>query len=248
MDSTVPIEIIEVIRRSTQGVTQPFICRGDNGKIYFVKGEGAGRHSLVSEWIAGHLALALDIPIAPFSLVSVPEELLLANSIFDLSDLGIGYAFGSEECSVSELTFSRVEQVPIEVQQRVLAFDWWVHNEDRTLSAQGGNPNLFWDEANTQLVVIDHNQAFDHNFDAATFVSTHVFGQQWVVIAQSEKLQATLTQQMQSALGAWQNIVQSIPNAWWYLDAEQTVLAQIDTQHMFSHLNRVSEKDFWRLP
>ena len=63
-----PIEIIEVIRRSTQGVTEPFICRGDNGKIYFVKGKGAGRRSLVAEWIAGHLAIALGIPIAPFSL------------------------------------------------------------------------------------------------------------------------------------------------------------------------------------
>ena len=67
MESTVPIEIIEVIRRSTQGVTKPFICRGDNDKIYFVKGKGAGRRSLVYEWNAGHLGVALDIPIAPFS-------------------------------------------------------------------------------------------------------------------------------------------------------------------------------------
>jgi len=29
------VEIVEVIRRSAQGVTRPFICRGDDGKIYF---------------------------------------------------------------------------------------------------------------------------------------------------------------------------------------------------------------------
>ncbi len=243
-----PIEIIEVIRRSTQGFTEPFICRGDNGKIYFVKGKGAGRRSLVSEWIAGHLGVELGIPIAPFSLVSIPEELVFANSPLELTELGIGYAFGSQECSVTELTYSRIEQVPVEVQQKVLAFDWWIHNEDRTLSALGGNPNLFWDEVNKQLVVIDHNQAFDRNFAAANFFSTHIFAEQWAAITQCNELQATMCQQMQSALREWDKIIQSIPNAWWYLDDEQTVSAQIDTQHIYNHLNRVSGNDFWRTP
>lgn len=243
-----PVEIIEVIRRSTQGFTEPFICRGDNGKIYFVKGKGAGRRSLVAEWIAGHLGIELGIPIAPFDLVFIPEELLLAGSLLDLSDLGSGYAFGSQECSVSELTYSRIEQVPVVVQQKVLAFDWWIHNEDRTLSALGGNPNLFWDESNKQLVVIDHNQAFDRNFDPVSFASTHVFGKQWDAITESDDFRAAMSQQMQLALGKWSNIVQSIPVAWWYLDDEQTVSAQIDSQHIYNHLNRVTGKDFWRLP
>ena len=33
---TVVIE--EVLGRSTQGMTRPFICRGDDGEIYYVKG------------------------------------------------------------------------------------------------------------------------------------------------------------------------------------------------------------------
>jgi hypothetical protein len=30
------IEIIEIMGRSRQGITRPFICRGDDGHVYFV--------------------------------------------------------------------------------------------------------------------------------------------------------------------------------------------------------------------
>ena len=36
------VVIEEIIGRSVQGVTRPFICRGDDGIVYFVKGRGAG--------------------------------------------------------------------------------------------------------------------------------------------------------------------------------------------------------------
>ncbi len=80
------VQIIEVIRRSEQGVTQPYICRGDNDKIYFVKGIGAGRRSQICEWVAGNLGLVLGLPIAPFDIVEVPEELMELNFTLDLSD------------------------------------------------------------------------------------------------------------------------------------------------------------------
>lgn len=40
------VEIVEILRRSEQGMTKPFICRGDDGEIYFVKGQNAGHRSL----------------------------------------------------------------------------------------------------------------------------------------------------------------------------------------------------------
>jgi len=73
------IEIIEVLGRSKQGVTEPFICRGDDNNIYFVKGINAGRRSQVCEWISANLAREFNIPIAPFCIVNVPEELLEGN-------------------------------------------------------------------------------------------------------------------------------------------------------------------------
>jgi len=40
------IEIVEIIERSNQGMTQPFICRGEDGFVYFVKGRGASQSDL----------------------------------------------------------------------------------------------------------------------------------------------------------------------------------------------------------
>ena len=37
------VNIVEIIRRSTQGITRPFLCRGDDNWLYYVKGHGAGR-------------------------------------------------------------------------------------------------------------------------------------------------------------------------------------------------------------
>jgi hypothetical protein len=138
------VEIVEVVRRSDQGVTRPFISRGDDDEVYFVKGVGAGRRSLICEWIAGTLALELGLPVAPFEIVEVPEELIESGAGLDLSELGSGPAFGSQRREVMELTASAIPEVPEPMQQDVLAFDWWIRNGDRYLTERGGNPNLFW--------------------------------------------------------------------------------------------------------
>ncbi len=36
---------LQVMGRSRQGMTRPFVCRGDDDQVYFVKGAGAGRRS-----------------------------------------------------------------------------------------------------------------------------------------------------------------------------------------------------------
>ena len=166
-------QIIEILGRSEQGMTKPYICRGDDDNIYFVKGVGAGRRSQVCEWIAGSLGIELSLPIAPFKIVEVPDELVEDNPQY--SDLGFGPAFGSLRQTIMELNYAGIEQVPDELQRKVLAFDWWIHNNDRMLTESGGNPNLFWEPEGEQLVVIDHNQAFDPEFSAKDFLDYHVF-------------------------------------------------------------------------
>ena len=81
------IQIIEILGRSEQGMTRPFICRGEDNNIYFVKGVGAGRRSQVCEWLAGNLALELGLPIAPFRIVDVPFALAENNPQY--SELGV---------------------------------------------------------------------------------------------------------------------------------------------------------------
>ncbi len=127
--------------RSEQGITRPFICRGDDDNTYFVKGIGAGRLSQVCECIAGNLGVELGLPLAPFEVVHVPVELAEANP--DYRDLGAGPAFGSLKQTIMELNYAGIDLVPDELQRNMLAFDWWIHNDDRMLSESGGNPNLY---------------------------------------------------------------------------------------------------------
>ena len=60
------VNIVETISRSIQGITRPFVCRGDDGWLYYVKGHGAGRQALIAEWIAGNLGKRLGLPIPDF--------------------------------------------------------------------------------------------------------------------------------------------------------------------------------------
>jgi hypothetical protein len=104
------VRIVEILGRSEQGVTLPFICRGDDDNTWFVKGIGAGRRSQVCEWVAGGLALELGLPIAPFEIVDVPEELVAASP--DYRELGAGPAFGSLRQTIMELNWAMVGDVP----------------------------------------------------------------------------------------------------------------------------------------
>lgn len=141
------VEIIEVLGRSPQGKTEPFICRGDDGETYYVKGIGAGRRSQICEWIGGCLARRFGLPVPDFCIVEVPPELMDLDLGVDLHALGAGPAFGSKsEEELMELKSSTVGLIPAQTRRDVLVFDWWVRNMDRTLSSCGGNPNLFWAE------------------------------------------------------------------------------------------------------
>ncbi|MDR3390550.1 MAG: hypothetical protein P4L77_02360 [Sulfuriferula sp.] len=241
------IQIVEIIGRATQGITKPFICRGDDGYIYFVKGRGAGNRSLICEWIAGNLALKLGLPIAPFEIVDVPEMLIQLGMRDDLGDLGAGLAFGSRKLEVVELSISHLQYVPDQLQRDVLVFDWWVHNIDRTLSEMGGNPNLFWDVENEQLVVIDHNQAFDAGFSVESFINLHAFHEQIHNLCADWVLQHQYAHRLANALSDWDIICNTVPLEWWFVDPEQTIPTDFDRDVMHRLLLRCQNNAFWKM-
>lgn len=242
------VQIVEVIRRSEQGMTKPFICVGDDDQIYFVKGRGAGARSQICEWIAGKLGLALGLPIAPFSIVDVPLELLELGNGIDLTDLGPGPAFGSVNQEVMELTSAGIDEVPDSVQRDVLAFDWWVRNEDRKLTELGGNPNLFWDPGARELVVIDHNQAFDPDFSREQFLKDHVFSRQVPFLFGDMVRRQEYNEKLSVALRAWDGIRISIPEEWLFTDLEMTVPVDFDLDAAYQSLLRLEQADFWGEP
>jgi hypothetical protein len=237
------VQIVEILGRSEQGITRPFICRGEDDNTYFVKGAGSGRRGQVCEWIAGNLALELGLPIAPFGIVDVPEELVEGNRLY--SELGQGPAFGSLKQTIMELNYAGVEQVLDDVQRDVLAFDWWVRNNDRTLSESGGNPNLFWEPEEERLVVIDHNQAFDPDFSIEEFMEYHVFRDQRHDLFDDALYRQKYTKYFQDVLNQWQNICDNIPEEWHYLDTEMSIPANIQLDVIFNILDRCNTEILW---
>ncbi|MDD2814333.1 MAG: hypothetical protein PHP00_01140 [Thiotrichaceae bacterium] len=247
----VNVEIIQILRRAADGITKPFICKGENSLIYVVKGIGAGKRSLICEWIAGCLAQQLQLPIAPFCIVDVPEELLANNVYEDSKYLGIGLAFGSlEQDRVSKVKPEDIQTIPETLQQKIFAFDWWIQNMDRTLTEQGGNPNLLWklninSEFESRLVMIDHNLAFDKQFHKQDFIKSHIFKAQGLALLSDKALQNDYTQLFLNALQYWNEICTGIPPEWWFSDAEQTVSVDFDLKVTYDKLMTCQEKIFW---
>lgn len=169
------VNIAEIITRSTQGITRPFLCRGDDGWLYYVKGHGAGRQALIAEWIAGNLGKRIGLPIPDFKQAVMPSDLARLSAREDIADLGTGTGFASQLIqNTDELTYLYIGQMDEGLRARILLFDWWTANGDRTLTEHGGNPNILWVHRDYKPYVIDHNLAFDKTA-LADFWSQHIF-------------------------------------------------------------------------
>ena len=242
---TVVIE--EVLRRSEQGATRPFICRGDDDHLYFVKGWSAGYRSLICEWVAAQLASTFGLPVPDYRLAEVPEELVAPGGSPDLNDLGSGIVFASQNLPhVQEMNMSLRERISPDQAADVLVFDWWLHNEDRSLTGHGGNPNLLWDVEASQLVVIDHNLAFDRDFRMARFLETHVFASHWSRISTDLAEQARYLERMDGVLAGLEIIRASIPDLWWFIADD--VATDLSWDEIDRCLGRCRQIDFWTTP
>jgi len=241
-----PVQIVEVLRRSEQGVTLPFICRGDDGHTYFVKGRGAGRHSLLAEYICGRLARAFGLPVADFSVVDVPEELVFNSLLPEIGELGAGPAFGSKALPhVQELRHHQLKAVPVHTKKDVLVFDWWVHNQDRTLTPRGGNPNLLWDQTTKQVAVIDHNVAFDFSFDKKLFAENHVFAELIPEAFGDLAERANFETRLNEAFTEFDAACDNVPPEWWWVD--DGVPALFDKAAVKLLLSNVNQGNFWEV-
>lgn len=240
--STVAIE--EVIGRAQQGATEPFICRGDDGLIYFVKGVGASRRSQVAEWVCAKLATAFGLPIADYALAEVPQALIDAQVRSDIRDLGAGLCFASCELThAQEFNPSLSNRVPEDLAMDILVFDWWVRNDDRKLTTLGGNPNLLWDVRSDELRVIDHNLAFDRAFKTDEFLSMHVFREHWNRVFGDLDLRQHYLARIEGCLQQLQGVRDSIPDSWWWRD--EGVPADITWNEIEVVLLRARQPQFW---
>lgn len=245
LDVTSPaliVQIIEVIGPAAQGKSMPLLCGGADGHRYYVKGQQTNRASLWREWICGHLAEALGLPLPPFALVQLDPG-LVKELPKDQQAIGSLPAFGSrEQPHTAWLELGISQRVPVALQRDVLVFDWWVRNTDRLR----GNTNLLWDAEHEGLVVIDHNLALEDNFNAAEFQDQHVFADQWSALTQDLVLQAQYLQRLSQALPAAHKALESAPEEWLWENSEFDIPARFDRAGALQVLERCATPDFWR--
>lgn len=242
MPQHTPIQIIEITRQASQGRSEPYLCVGEDGRNYYVKGRQSGLLTRVKEWICAHLGRAFGLPIPDFRLANISLELLGVTNI-NLRPIGVGVGFASKEvplaCWFEEANKSKVDD---ELQRKLLIFDWWIRNDDRNLS----NPNLLWDAANQKMAVIDHNLAFDSEFDPLGFQSSHIFGHHWDTISSDLVSRSSYQQQLEAALPAFDQALGSMPDEWRWIDVEQTMPSTLDINQLKDQLLRCKADHFWR--
>lgn len=236
------LQIVEVISQSEQGKTLPYLCRGDDNALYYVKGQQTNRSSLWAEWICAHAAQAMGLAIPPFQLVQVDED-LVAELPRELQAIGCLPAFGSlVNPRAAWLELALIDSIPEAVQRDVLVFDWWVRNTDRL----EGNTNLLWDADRQSLVVIDHNMALQADFDVEEFLRHHVFAKQWDAIVGDLEVRDGYHERLAIGLAAAREAAKAAPEEWLWENSELDVRCRFNVDQALATLARCTTPELWR--
>lgn len=202
------ITITRIIKQLPEeaGITRPILCECSDGNKYYVKGQYAGKASVIHEFIAANIAELLSLPIPPYCLARLDEALWNSSSI--CKDIGSNPVFASRaitDASIFSLSSAFPNLFERELCQRILFFDWWLRNADRGHC----NPNMLI--ARGKLYIIDHNNAFDGNENFAQFRQEHIFGNFYDAKCFH---QHTLTQAMDTILWKLESIINMMPPEW----------------------------------
>jgi hypothetical protein len=230
------LEIVEIAGLSDQGKSKPYLCRGEDEKLYYVKGQNASSSARCREWIVGNLAKAFGLPVPPFCLVNVSPE-LLAETPDEWQNIGSGVAFASSMqngCQWFELGF--VDCVEQRLRRDLVMFDWWVRNQDR----EENNTNLLWDSISKSLFVIDFDASFDASFFSTFFQNYHVFSRDWSDVSNDCLLRADYEERFTQALAVLNEACDNLPLEWMNggvssdgelsLDIVRTILGRCETK------------------
>ena len=230
------LEIVEITGLSEQGKSKPYLCRGEDERLYYVKGQNATSSSRCREWIVGHLARAFGLPVPPFCLVNVSPE-LLAETSTEWQNIGAGVAFASaKQDGYQWFELGFVDSVERQLRRDLVMFDWWVRNQDR----EENNTNLLWESVSKSLLVIDFDTSFDESFFPTFFLNYHVFSRDWEDVSGDCLLRADYQQRFSTALAVLNEACDNLPLGWMNgstssdgelsLDVVRTVLGRCKTQ------------------
>ena len=148
-----------------------------------------------------------------------------------------------------------LKQVPSrDWQPRVNDQKTWVRDQDAAFELN--EPDAYALEEGLRLkekhggevVVFDRNLAFEAGFDASQFLDSHVFAADLVHLASDWVARQQVRQGFEAALHCLPEACATIPDAWRFADAEQTVPAAWSLPEMVATLERCRiEQTFWNL-
>jgi hypothetical protein len=221
------LEVEELQEKATQGRTEPYLCRLSDNQLYYIKGPQATTKGLINEAVCAYLGTAFDLNVPPYQTAYLPAQLLkyddAARRILGDGDTVV---FASRHLpSLLELTPSLQQTMPIQFAKDLFLFDYWIQNEDRTMSLTSGNPNLFLDAHSNNYVVVDHNLAFDPQYDFARHAPLHLSCHYWFHQQHDQLWRDYYHPKLEIALHGFAQYAASLPQEW--LLAEPDYLAQI---------------------
>lgn len=201
-----------------EGGSLPAIVEADDDGMYVLKFRGAGQgpRALVAELIAGELARACGFRVPEIVFVELDPDMARTEPDPEIQDLiraSGGLNLGLDYLPGSVMFDPVAEQVDPELASRIVWFDAFVTNVDRTVR----NPNmLMW---HRKLWLIDHGAAlyFHHSWndyrtrsrDAFALVRDHVLLPRADFLAEVDlEMTEVFTPEL------IRNVVHLVPEAW----------------------------------
>lgn len=174
-DPAMPLtQVTAVLGRAPSGVSiRPFLCEDEHARQLFVKPFGSLPVSLISEWLAARLAREMGLPIPDVDLVEVPVELCRGAGDTDLKP-GPAFASVSLGPGAADLQPRDLGRVRPGILAETLVFDAWIRNADRILGPVSGNPNAMMVSPGSRFFLIDHDNAFDPEWDPVAMNRLHL--------------------------------------------------------------------------
>lgn len=212
-------QVHAILRMSEQGISHPFLCQEEGGTSWWCKGQLSGTETQRHEWICARLAKRLSLPIPDFEIMEVPVALSdlwrtghpECNEVFVTASNP--YVFASKcvpNCRDLSRTAPFLSNGDRNLQARIFIFDLCIRNTDRT----DGNSNVLIDAAGGAIHIIDHNSAFDPDFDEAKFRDSHVFREAFQKLPAGER--SKLAEEVFRVLDGFDldSVWNEMPDAW----------------------------------
>lgn len=236
------LDVIEIQQKSSQGRTEPYLCRLSDNKHYYIKGPQAGCKGLINEAVCAYLGQALQLKVPAYCCAYLPQGLLhfdyVASRVLGAGD---SVVFASELVpDLLEVTPTSVLSMPESYARDLFLFDYWIRNEDRTITENGGNPNLFYQAASKQYIVIDHNLAFETDYNFKDNAKLHLAYNAWFGSQHDALWRTHYSAKLAIALQGLPQYAATLPPEW--LAEEPGYLAEIN-----DILASFNSNEFWEV-